>query len=280
MAVNTVGDALSGGGGTFTSDEDPELIREALPFGLKTYESLLAMSPNHEGLLLSSATGFSAYALMLTREADEIEAKDYRRARELRARASKLFLRGRNFATRGIETRHTDFTKHLFEDRNAALAALDAKDADFLYWAGASWGGAVSASLNDPQLIGSLPFAASLVERLLEVDEDFDKGAAHDLYFTIETSRPGGDPNAAMSHYERALELSEGNRASTYLALAESVAVNDQDLKLFNELIDKALAIDPDAVPEWRLVNIMSQYRARWLKTQIPDLFLDDSEEF
>ena len=40
-----IGDALSGGG-VYTSDEDPELIREALPFGLKTYESLLDVSPD------------------------------------------------------------------------------------------------------------------------------------------------------------------------------------------------------------------------------------------
>ena len=32
------------------------------------FERLLAITPEHRGLLLSSATGFSAYALMLTRE--------------------------------------------------------------------------------------------------------------------------------------------------------------------------------------------------------------------
>ena len=30
-AVNILGDALSGGGGAYTSDDDPDLIREALP---------------------------------------------------------------------------------------------------------------------------------------------------------------------------------------------------------------------------------------------------------
>jgi hypothetical protein len=31
-AVNVLGNALAGGGGVYTSDDDPELIREALPF--------------------------------------------------------------------------------------------------------------------------------------------------------------------------------------------------------------------------------------------------------
>jgi len=34
-AVNIVGNALSGSGGVYTSDDDPELICEAIPFGLK-----------------------------------------------------------------------------------------------------------------------------------------------------------------------------------------------------------------------------------------------------
>ena len=39
------GDALAGTGSTFASDDDPELVGEAVPFGLKTMESLLAESP-------------------------------------------------------------------------------------------------------------------------------------------------------------------------------------------------------------------------------------------
>ncbi len=35
LAANAVGDALTGDSDVFASDEDPDLIREALPFGLK-----------------------------------------------------------------------------------------------------------------------------------------------------------------------------------------------------------------------------------------------------
>ena len=49
MAVNKVGDALAGSGTTFASDDDPELIKAAVPFSLKLMESLLAESPRHRG---------------------------------------------------------------------------------------------------------------------------------------------------------------------------------------------------------------------------------------
>ena len=48
-AINKVGDALAGTGTTFASDDDPELIRSAVPFSLKLVESLLAENPRHEG---------------------------------------------------------------------------------------------------------------------------------------------------------------------------------------------------------------------------------------
>jgi len=83
------------------------------------------------------------------------------------------------------------------------------------------------------------------------------------------------DEAAARRHYQRALELSGGRRASTHLALAEAVSVKKQDRAEFQALLDKALAVDPDAAPEGRLANVLAQRKARRLRRQIDDLFLD-----
>jgi predicted anti-sigma-YlaC factor YlaD len=37
-------------------------------------------------------------------------------------------------------------------------------------------------------------------------------------------------------------------------------------------------AIDPDAVPNWRLVNTLAQEKARWLLDHSAELFLDFEE--
>ena len=73
-AINKLGDALSGSGSTFGSDDDPELIKAAVPFSLKLIESLLAESPNHQGLLLAACSGFTQYSFaFVNQEADEVE---------------------------------------------------------------------------------------------------------------------------------------------------------------------------------------------------------------
>ena len=43
-ALNKTSDAVAQSGATYASDDDPDLIKAAAPFGLKLTESLLALS--------------------------------------------------------------------------------------------------------------------------------------------------------------------------------------------------------------------------------------------
>ena len=75
--MNQLGDALSGVGTVFSSDEDTELVGDALPFSLKLMESVLAETPRHEALLGALASGFTQYAYGYVQlDADEIEDED------------------------------------------------------------------------------------------------------------------------------------------------------------------------------------------------------------
>jgi len=273
-AVNLIGDALTEGGDVYASEPDPELVIEAIPFGLKTMEGLLETSPEHRGLLLALAKGFTGYAFLLQNRAEPIDGRDLQAARALRARARGLYLRGRDYALRGLAVAHPDVVAAIDEDPEAALAQTTKDDVPFLYWAGAAWAGAISLGKNDLDLVIALPIAGALVGRVLDLDPAYGDGAADEFFIAYESGRPGGDVEAARAHYDRALALSGGKRASVYLALAENVEVPAQDLEAFRALLEAALAIDPDAVPSLRLVNTLAQRRAEWLKAHIPDLFL------
>src|SRR3954463_14431926 len=94
IAINKLGDSLAQSGDTFTSDDDPDLVAQALPFGLKMYESLLAESPRHRGLLLAASKGFTSYAYaFVQQDAEEMEDVDLAKAAAMRARARRLYLR-------------------------------------------------------------------------------------------------------------------------------------------------------------------------------------------
>ncbi len=71
IAINKLGDSLANGGTTFASDDDPDLVGQALPFSLKLLESLLAESPKHRGLLFAAASGFTQYAYVFVQQPEE-----------------------------------------------------------------------------------------------------------------------------------------------------------------------------------------------------------------
>jgi hypothetical protein len=60
-----------------------------------------------------------------------------------------------------------------------------------------------------------------------------------------------------------------------HLALAEAVSVREQNLAEFQALLEAALAVDAEKVPALRLANTLAQRRAQWLKSRIPELFIE-----
>ena len=278
MAVNKLGDALAGGGTTFSSDDDPELIKSAVPFSLKLMESLLAESPKHKGLLFATSSGFTQYGYaFVQQDADEIEAKDYAAAEAMRARAKRLYLRARSYGLRGLEAAHPGFTNALAVDPHKAVAQMKKSDVPQLYWTAAAWGAAISLGKDDPALVGEIPQMEALIDRAAELHESWGDGAIHGFLINYEMSRQGaqGEPaERAKKHFERALELTHGQQAGPLVTYAEAVCVEKQDAAQFEELLNKALAINPDLHPETRLVNLVMQRRARWLLSKKEDLFL------
>jgi predicted anti-sigma-YlaC factor YlaD len=279
-ATRTLADALSGSGGVYGSDEDPELVADAVPFGLKTMEGVLQEQPTHKGLLTALAAGFVQYGFAFVEQpADEIADSDIDRALTMKRRAKKLYLRARSYGMRGLEAGHPGFAKDYAENHEAALKAMDRTDVPLLYWTAAAWGLAISAGKDDPEVIADFPDVARFARRALELDEGWNKGALHEFFISFETAAPDGNVARARAHFQRAVELSAGTRAGPFVTLAERVTVKEQNAREFHALIKKALAVDLEKSPDDRLANVIMQRRARRLEKASGDLFLEDSTE-
>jgi predicted anti-sigma-YlaC factor YlaD len=282
FVLNKASDAVAQSGATYASDDDPDLIKVAAPFGLKLTESLLAENPRHSGLLTSAASGFTQFSYaFVQQEADEVEPHDFAAAEALRARARRLYLRAQRYGLRGLEVNHPDFGPALSADPKAAARTAVKSDVPLLYWTAAAWASAISLSKDNPELVGQIPDMEALMDRALELDESWGDGAIHTFMITYEMSRSGaaGDPAArARKHFERAMALSKGTDASPLVALAEAVTIQKQDAKEFESLLNRALAINPDDHPDNRLLNLVMQRRARWLLSRESELFLIESK--
>ena len=281
FAINRVGDALASGDSVYESDDDIELVGSALPFGLKLTESLLSQSPEHPGLLLTASRGFVLYAYAYVDYEAQIEReRAVDRARAIRARAVRLYLRGLRYGLRALEQSYPGVERMLLTDPKAAVAAIGknrTRDVPFLYWNAAALALAISASRDDPALLARLPEVEAMLDRALELDDGWDDGALYEFKVIFAGSGVGsGDPAAIARHYERALVLSKGRSAGLYVAYAEAVALPAQDKAEFRALLEKALAVNADEQPRDRLATLLTQRRARWLLGRIDDLFLAD----
>jgi predicted anti-sigma-YlaC factor YlaD len=278
MAIASLSDTLAKQSATFAEDDDPELIGAAVPFALKTTEALTVEAPRHRGLRLAAASGFVQYAYgFLEQEADIAEAQDLARATALRARARRLYLRGRDQGLRGIELDLPQFFQRLRAHPAAAVAGAQKRHTPLLYWTALGWFGAINLAKDDAELTADQHLAEALMRRALALDEGFADGTLHDFFVAWEGRSPaaGGSRSLAREHLVRALALSHGRRAWPLVAFAESVSVGEQDRKGFEELLRQALAVDPDAEPKYRLSNVIIQRRARWLLGRVDELFIE-----
>ena len=278
-AVNKLGDSLANSGTTFSGDNDPEFVGQAVPFSLKLIESLLAESPKHRGLLFAASSGYTQYSYVFIQQlAEQLETDDLPKSRIQSARATNLYLRARDFGLRGLEAKHKGFPTSLRENPKAAVQSTKPDEVPLLYWTAVSWGAAIALSKDNPGLVAEQPQVEALIDRAYAVNPDYEHGAIDQFLISYESARQGGKgdyADRAKMHLDRALSLSAGQLAGPYVAFAESVSLPKQDRVEFDSMLKKALAVNPESRIEWRLNNIVMQRRARWLMSREDDLFLE-----
>lgn len=282
LALRKAAGLLSGpsSGDVFSTDNDPDLVGQALPFAIKLYETLLASLPDHAGLRLRTGSLYIMYANAFvetpadTTPRSEMAAKD-----GLLARAKNLYLRGRDMLFVSLEKRNPAIRAQLKERRyKEALAPFGPKDADLLYWTALGWLAAFSVDPFDMALGQTVPQTRAMIERVAELAPDYGSGALDSFYVGYYGSLPdylGGDPAKAREYFARAQALAGRTDTSSLLALATTVCVKEQKAAEFKDLLGRVLAFDPDSSPAHRLVNTLNRRKARWLLDHIDDFFIE-----
>jgi len=282
IVMNMVSDALTGEGSSdvFTGDSDPELVGDAIPFAIKMYEALLSQNPEHQGLINTTGSLFVMYANAFVQgPAEMLPRSRYAEREAAMIRAKNLYLRGLDILYRGLNLKYSGFSTAYQDGRQGEiLARMRAVDVPALYWSAAAGVSAFSLNPFDMDLGVRLPEFYALIERAYELDPDFNSGAIDQFLLLFHSSVPaamGGDITQVETYYQRSLEKTRYLSPGPYVSYAQSILIPAQDYNKFKELLETALAIDLNADPSNRLVNIMSQRKARYLLDNAALFFVD-----
>ena len=275
MGISRMASALSSTATAFARDNDPEFVRLAAPSTLKMVEMLLDEEPSHPGLLMTACSGFTQYAYgFLHVEADMAEPPTGAPARELKGRGRAMYARAREYCGRALKLRHARAGVTFPRDPDPLLKVAMRADVPMLYWTAVAWGGELALSDDQLARLGELTAIRALLMRARELDEGWEAGAIHEALIAVD-GLPlllGGNSARARAHFDRAVTLSQGESAFTYVTMAVSVAQPARDRVEFERLLRAALAIDGER-PSLRLSNLIARKRAAFLLARIDRLF-------
>jgi len=282
MAVKAVSSSLGEAGMVaFSKDDDPQLVKESLPFAIKLNEILIESDPaNYE---VKAATGklFIIYSnLFIQTPAGMLDYNEWKKQSEMYDRAKKLYMRGSNYLKESLELKYK--IKIELSDKKTVEYNYKKEDVDTLYWFGAGMMSAITIDLTDPFLAPFRDSAIRIMFIAADLDPDYGNGVLHEYFLMYYASMPesmGGSLLKAEYHYKKALELSGGSKISPYIAYATTVCPKRQSkegIAEYKKMLEKAISFDINKYPENRLENTINKEKAIWLLDNIDNYFLID----
>lgn len=279
ILYNQLSSTFDSVGSVYMTENDPELVREAFPFNLKTIDILISENPESVSLLTLGASSYTMYAYaFIMEDADRTIVDNYTEGRELYHRAQNLFQRAFEYGLQGLRQIQPDIASLLI-NRPTSESYFTSEDVPLLYWTGAALGGTISASQADPLWVIRLPELGWLFQQALNLQPDWNDGALYSAMISYSTSRVDYTwtkaEEQARHYFDLAMSASQGSDASLYVTRAEAITIHNQNRDEFRSLLQSALQIDVDEYPQKRLSNILAQSRAEWLLSREEELFYE-----
>ncbi len=260
MAARGLAESLSR---AIVNHDDPATVQAGAPAYLLLLDGFIDESPDDPDLLIAGARLNGVYATVFV--------EDPERARHLSGKA-------RAYAGRALCLRHPPMCaqdRRHFDELAPLLAAMTEADVPALYTYATVWAGWIQTRSGDWDAIADLPRVEAMLERVVALDEGYDRGQAHLYLGVMRTLLPpalGGRPGEGRAHFERAIALSEGRNLMAKVEFARRYARLVFDQAMHDRLLREVLAADPRE-PGLTLSNTLARRQARQLLATSKDYF-------
>jgi hypothetical protein len=260
MVAGGLADGLSH---AILNQDDPATVRDGAPAYLLLLDGMIEQSPEDRKLLIAGARLNGAYATVFIENPE--------RARHM---ADKALV----YARRALCEDHPSFCdqkKQRYDKFVPLLAPVTRDDVPVLFTYAAAWAGSILVHRDQWEAVADLPKVEAILERVVQLDEKFERGQAHLYLAVMRTQIPaslGGRPERGRAHFERAVALSKGRNLMAKVEFARRYARLVFDRALHDRLLREVLDAKPRE-PGLTLSNTLARQQARELLKTSKDYF-------
>jgi len=245
------------------NQDDVATVRDGAPAYLLMIDGLIEGDPQNEDLLLAGSRLYGSYTSAFVDD---------------EARAQRLASKSLDYARRALCLELDSVCVasaqklNLFE---ASLGTTSRGDLKVMFAYAVAWAGWIQINSSDWNAVADLAKVTALFERCLQLDETFERGAAHLYLGVIKSLLPaalGGKPELARAHFERARSLSEGENLMVNVLMAKHYARTVFDQQLHDQLLIEVQSARAD-FSGYTLINTLAKREADQLLAESADFF-------
>jgi hypothetical protein len=265
MVVRGTETILDSGIVAMNQETDLELAQGAMPANLKLLEGMLIEDPGNTRLHLYAAEGFYGYTFGFVEMQDSDRAQHlYRRCYE-HARVA--------LQQSGVTLDPETSTSAEFE---AAVGKAGKKAVPAMFWTASCLANWVNLNRNSPAGIAELTSAATLMQRVIVLDDTFYHGGPHlffGVYYGGRSPLFGGNFRLSEEHFRRAAEINDNKLLLVDVLQAEYLDRQRLDLDAFHTHLTRVIEAPDNLAPDMALMNAIAKQQAAQLLESEDDWF-------
>lgn len=263
MVSSATSDMMADLSRTILNTDDLPMVKEGAPAYLLMIDTLISNDLKNKTLLSSAARLYTAYADLFVTDMD---------------RSRKIAEKALSYANQAIcleKKEACNLKSQPFQDVEKIISTMAKKDVPALFALGNAWSAWIMANKNDFNALADMAHIELIMQRVVELDETYQDGAAYLYLGTLATLLPpalGGRPDLGKRYFEKAVVLSRDRNLMVKVVFARSYARMIFDRTLHDTLLNEVLQADPN-VPGYTLVNTWARIQAMELINSADDYF-------
>jgi hypothetical protein len=265
MVVRGTQSILDSGIVAMNQETDLELAQGAMPANLKLLEGMLIEDPGNTRLHLYAAEGFYGYTFGF------VEMQDSNRARHLYRRCyehARVALQ-----QSGVTLDPETSTPDEFE---ATVRKAGKKAVPAMFWTASCLANWVNLNRDSPAGIAELTSAATLMQRVIVLDDTFYHGGPHlffGVYYGGRSPLFGGNFQLSEEHFKRAAEINDDKLLVVDVLQAEYLDRQRLDRDAFHTHLTRVIEAPDNLAPDMALMNAVAKQQAAQLLESEDDWF-------